>query len=219
MDRATSLEADRIDLSVEPPFELGSATVDPAAHEYRIGTTATRMQPQPIKVLVALHRKTGRVVTREELVDRCWDGRIVGEDVINRAIFLLRQFAKSAGGFEIETVPRAGYRLVTVERSARPRQRGWLYAGVGVAFVAAAIGIVSYRSLEREPAPAALAVAIVPFTAEHGNPMERRLAADTDESLARMLTESGFSVTNPSTGAAAIRPRGHRSDQQQRRRC
>ena len=108
MDLAIPLERRRIDLGSSPSFQLGRAMVDPPAHEYRIGPVATRMQPQPLKVLVALHHKMNQVVTRGELVDRCWDGRIVGEDVINRSISLLRQFAKTSGGFEIQTVPRAG---------------------------------------------------------------------------------------------------------------
>src|SRR5689334_22288690 len=104
MDRAVSLETRRIALAIEPPFALGQAQIDPAAHEITIAGKSGRMQPQTLKVLIALHDKAGRVVSRDELVDRCWDGRIVGEDVINRCISLLRRFAVEAGSFRIETV-------------------------------------------------------------------------------------------------------------------
>ena len=71
---------------------------------------SARMQPQTLKVLVALHDKSGQVVSRDELVDRCWGGRIVGDDVINRCISLLRQFAAESGAVsKSETVPKSGY--------------------------------------------------------------------------------------------------------------
>ena len=193
MDRPISLEARRIDLRIEPPFRLGRLRVDPPAHEYAIDGTACRMQPQTLKVLVALHDKLGQVVTRDELVDRCWDGRIVGEDVINRSISLLRRLA-GEGDFEIETVPRAGYRLREVAAPDARARNYPLVAGLALAAAAAAAGTF-FLVPQRQPSRSAtLAVALVPFTAEHGNAAEKGVATDTDESVTRMLTESGFSV-------------------------
>jgi TolB-like protein/DNA-binding winged helix-turn-helix (wHTH) protein/tetratricopeptide (TPR) repeat protein len=118
MVRPISSTSHRVDLNSEPPFHLGLARIDPQAHEYTIGDSSTRMQPQTLKVLVALHDKAGQVVTRDELVDRCWDGRIVGDDVINRCISLLRPVA-AQGGFSIETIPRSGYRLIEFDVVSR----------------------------------------------------------------------------------------------------
>lgn len=194
MDRPISLEARRVDLSVEPPFELGSARVEPAAHEYAVGGTTTRMQPQTLKVLVALHDKLGEVVTRDELVDRCWDGRIVGDDVINRSISLLRRLADRNGGFKIETVPRAGYRLVVAPAATITKRRYALFGSVAVGAVLLGAGAL-WLALDRQPSPpAALSVTVVPFTAEHADPVERQLASETSQSVARMLAESGFTV-------------------------
>jgi DNA-binding winged helix-turn-helix (wHTH) protein len=120
--------ADRIDLSSEHTFRVGSAIVDPIAHEGTYKGFTERLQPQNLKVLLALARKRETVVTREELIECCWDGRIVGDDVIHRAISTLRQFAARAGGFSIETVPRSGYRLT---ESKRRRHWPWI-AGAAV---------------------------------------------------------------------------------------
>src|SRR5215212_5504762 len=117
MDRPVSLEARRIHLTTSSRFRLGRASIDPAAHEIEIDGRSQRMQPQTLKVLIALHDKSSRVVTRQELIDRCWDGRIVGEDVINRCVSLLRRFENEACGFRIETVPREGYRLTETGRT------------------------------------------------------------------------------------------------------
>jgi len=101
-----------IHLSEEPEFALGTAIVDPAAHEIRFGGEVERIQAQPMRVLVALAQAKGKLLTRDAIAERCWDGRIVGDDVINRAILILRGVARQSGAFEIETIPREGYRLV-----------------------------------------------------------------------------------------------------------
>ena len=64
-------------------------------------------------VLVALHHAGGDVVSRDDLIARCWDGRIVGEDAINRAISRLRDLGhRLDGAFQLETISKVGYRLV-----------------------------------------------------------------------------------------------------------
>jgi Tol biopolymer transport system component/DNA-binding winged helix-turn-helix (wHTH) protein len=64
-------------------------------------------------VLIALHQAGGQVVSRDELIARCWDGRIVGEDAINRAISRVRELGRSLGdAFQLETISKVGYRLV-----------------------------------------------------------------------------------------------------------
>jgi DNA-binding winged helix-turn-helix (wHTH) protein/tetratricopeptide (TPR) repeat protein/TolB-like protein len=209
MDRAISLEARRVELAFEPPFLLGRARIDPPAHEATMAGKATRLQPQNLKVLVALHDKCGQVVTRDELVDRCWDGRIVGEDVINRCISLLRRFAAKNGGFRIETVPRAGYRLI--EASAPPpRKRSWTPAALAAVAATVALAALSvWLSLGRQPirqgVPAAPVVTVVPFTVEDPNdPLERQVAEAAPISISHMLSQSGFPIVladSPQAGA------------------
>src|SRR4051812_20611198 len=112
MDVAAARPSPTIDLTAERPFEIGGAIIEPLSRDASFAGGTERLQPQNLKVLIALVRRRGEVVTREQLVDLCWGGRFIGDDVINRAISTLRQFAERAGGFSIDTVPRAGYRLV-----------------------------------------------------------------------------------------------------------
>ncbi|MGZ2412489.1 tetratricopeptide (TPR) repeat protein [Sphingomonas sp. F9_3S_D5_B_2] len=64
-----------------------------------------------MEVLVALARASGQVVTRDELIDLCWAGRIVTDDAINRVVSRIRQVGAGAN-FTIETITKVGYRLV-----------------------------------------------------------------------------------------------------------
>src|SRR5687767_14793364 len=119
MDRPAARQSLAIDLETEPPFRVGGASIDPVSREAEYAGGHERLQPQTLKVLVVLARHRNQVVTRSVLVDCCWDGRIVGEDVINRCVSLLRDFAERAGGFSIETVPKTGYRLVEAETGGK----------------------------------------------------------------------------------------------------
>ncbi|HYC95706.1 MAG TPA: winged helix-turn-helix domain-containing protein [Sphingomicrobium sp.] len=142
MDRPTAGRGPAIDLENQPAFRAGDATVDPISRNAEYEGGSERLQPQPLKVLVALVQRRNQVVTRAELVECCWDGRIVGDDVINRCISLLRDFAERAGGFAIETVPRTGYRLVEAEERVTVLSRRWWVGLVAVLLViAAAIGL------------------------------------------------------------------------------
>lgn len=65
-----------------------------------------------MQVLLALIDAQGAVVTRDELAQRCWQGRFVAEDSLNAAIAELRKAIRSVGSdIAIETVPKTGYRI------------------------------------------------------------------------------------------------------------
>ena len=142
MEIAVATPAHRIDLAEERTLRVGEASIDPVSREARFGQHVERLQPQNLKVLLALANRRGEVVTREQLVDLCWDGRFVGEDVVNRAISTLRQFAERVGGFEIETVPKAGYRLIEMGEETKPAGAVWIVVVALVAVLLAAVAWV-----------------------------------------------------------------------------
>ena len=141
-----------IELAHVLDFSLGAIRVRPSIREVeRAGKTET-LEPRVMKVLVALTDAGGAVVSRDDLIARCWEGRIVGEDAINRAVGRLRRFLEDRGGgaFTIETIPRVGYRLkadVTLAadaqdaaaRKAHWRAGPWRVAGGGALLLVAAV--------------------------------------------------------------------------------
>lgn len=101
-------------LAHEQAFRIGAAEVRPATREIVHNGTANIVEPRVMQILVALHRAGGGVVSKDDLIKLCWDGRIVGDDAINRVISRLRNVADQAGNdFRIETITKVGYRLVT----------------------------------------------------------------------------------------------------------
>ena len=103
----------QIDLARAAPFRLGPLTVEPALRQVTSVTSET-LEPRVMQVLVALVRAEGGIVSRDDFVRQCWEGRIVGDDSVNRVISRLRRLAEESGGgsFRIETITKVGYRLV-----------------------------------------------------------------------------------------------------------
>lgn len=74
-----------------------------------------------MQVLVTLANARGGVVSRDDLIATCWDGRVVGEDAITLVIVKLRKLAARHGeAFTVETIPRVGYRLAAATAVAPP---------------------------------------------------------------------------------------------------
>ena len=92
-------------------FRLGALEVRPPTREVVGENDTVVLEPRVMQVLVLLAARRGKVVSRADLIDECWAGRVVGDDAINRCIQAIRRLADCCGGFSIRTVARVGYRL------------------------------------------------------------------------------------------------------------
>jgi len=95
-------------------FQIGDWSIDPASRRITQGEKTQRISPKSALVLTVLAEAEGEVVSREDLLDRVWPEVTVGEEVLTQAIAELRRaFRDSARAPRyIETVPKAGYRLL-----------------------------------------------------------------------------------------------------------
>ncbi len=108
-------ESRRIDLAHEAAFRLGVLRADPPLRALRRDDGAEEVvEPRVMQVLVALAAAGGATLSRDDLIQRCWEGRVVGDDAINRVISRLRRSAEGIGqgSFHIETLTKVGYRLI-----------------------------------------------------------------------------------------------------------
>jgi adenylate cyclase len=111
-----------INLADEADFALGSLNVRPSFREVMAGDRTHVLEPRVMQVLVLLARHHGQTVSRDQLVEACWGGVIVGENAIQRCIGLLRKLAEATVAFEIITLARVGYRLNVQADEATSRQ-------------------------------------------------------------------------------------------------
>jgi class 3 adenylate cyclase/tetratricopeptide (TPR) repeat protein len=100
-----------IDLAYQPDFTLGRLRASPPTREIVANGVPATIEPRVMQVLVALARRRGEVVSRNDLIATCWGGRTVSDDAINRCIQAIRRLAEADGGFAVTTLTRIGYRL------------------------------------------------------------------------------------------------------------
>jgi DNA-binding winged helix-turn-helix (wHTH) protein len=95
-------------------FSLGEWEVLPLRGVLRRGDQEERPEPRVFGVLIALAKRNGDLVTRDELVDELWDGRPTSDEPINRCMSQLRGHLgdKSRPHEYVETLTRRGYRLL-----------------------------------------------------------------------------------------------------------
>jgi DNA-binding winged helix-turn-helix (wHTH) protein len=109
---SSTLRATAQPLAARADFRAGDLLIRPSMLSIEGPGGSAKGEPRVIRVLVALADAQGGVLSRDMLLEQCWDGLIVGDDAINRAVAELRRLIASVGGqVEVQTVPRVGYRL------------------------------------------------------------------------------------------------------------
>lgn len=158
----------QVNLAREPEFTLGGAGVQPSSREIAFDGVRETVEPRVMQVLVALARRRGEVVTRDELIEQCWDGRIVGEDAINRCLAKVRRLTERMRGVTLETIPRVGYRLADTAGSeaATPRRARRRLAPVaaGLALLVVLLGGLAFNVSQRDERVSSPTFAVLPFT-------------------------------------------------------
>lgn len=104
-------------------YRFGGAEFDEARFELSVGGLPVELERRPIEVLALLLRHAGEVVTKEELFESVWAGRVTVENVLANAVAKLRKGLGEANADRIVTQARVGYRLTgPVERVAVGRR-------------------------------------------------------------------------------------------------
>ena len=72
------------------------------------------LQPQAFSLLVYLIENAGRVVSKDEIFDTVWQGRVVGDATLHSRINALRRALGDDGTSQsvIKTLPRQGFRFL-----------------------------------------------------------------------------------------------------------
>lgn len=98
-------------------WSFGNVVLDEAALELSVAGDVVALEPKPLELLRVLVRRPGEVVTKDELLDAVWPGRVVTEGVLGKAIAKLRMALDDEDGQLIRTAHGYGYRLVAEVRA------------------------------------------------------------------------------------------------------
>jgi len=102
-------------------YQSGNFSLDTGSYGFARDGIKQAIEPQVFDLLVYLMENRDRVVTRDELLDNLWDGRIVSESALNGRLKMARKSVGDNGKQQriIKTIYRRGYQFIA-DVSTRP---------------------------------------------------------------------------------------------------
>jgi DNA-binding winged helix-turn-helix (wHTH) protein/TolB-like protein len=185
-------------------FSLGDWAILPAQRILQRGDQVERPEPMVFDVLLALARRNGDLVTKDELIDEVWHGRAFSDEVIQQKISQLRGHLGDKKSYRyIGTLPRKGYQLlmplklhVQEDPAAVPPAPGdaWSERRWKAVALAVVLGFLLTMWISRpdmwapdsEP-PASCSLAVLPIENLSGDPNNLYIAEGIKNALAQRL--------------------------------
>jgi TolB-like protein/Flp pilus assembly protein TadD len=165
---------------------FGEHVVDVDRRELYWGAERVALEPQVFDLLVYLVQNHNRVVSRDDLLDAVWDGRIVSESTVTSRISAVRKAIGDSGAAQqlIRTVPRKGIRFVGVVREEQKT------AGP---VDAQPMAVRNLQSLPAVPSaetksPPRLSIVVLPFVNLSRDPEQEYFADGVTEDLTTELS-------------------------------
>jgi TolB-like protein/tetratricopeptide (TPR) repeat protein len=160
--------------------------LDTDRRELRRASALVSIEPQVFDLLEFLVRNRERVVTKDDLIDSVWHGRIVSESTLSTRINAARSAIDDSGEQQrlIKTLARKGIRFVGEVREVR--------AQTAAGTTAAVAGRVPDTAGSWDEAPALTlpdkpSIAVLPFTNMSGDPEQEYFADGMVEEITTAL--------------------------------
>ena len=198
-------------------FRFSNHELDPRQHELRRGGELVHLEPQVFDLLVFLLQNRDRIVSKDEILDAVWDGRIVSEAALSSRINAARKAVGDTGNEQavIRTFHKRGFRFIgeaIEEPEGRPthvpRTQG------GATYKSPAVEEATYEA-NSEPLPEVgkPSIAVLPFVNLSLEPEHEYFAYGLTEDVIRLLgrnrwlTVSRATRRAPQSCKAKMRPR------------
>jgi TolB-like protein len=141
----------------EVQFIFSDCVLDPDRRELTRNARPVSIGPKVFDVLLYLVRNRERVVSKDDLLDAVWAGRIVSESTMNSHINAVRQAIGDSGSEQrlIKTVARKGFRCIAEVAETPPPSSSDVSAGFA--------NIKDARSADALAIPKSPSIAVLPF--------------------------------------------------------
>lgn len=141
-------------------YRFGAFELDLAAVELRADGIARSLEPQVFRLLALLIENHGRLVSRDEIIEKVWDGRVVSDAAVASRVKSARQAIGDDGLGQrfIKTIHRRGFRFVADVKFVRG-DSACLSSDTSSPDATQSVGVL-VRQLERMSRPS---IAVLPF--------------------------------------------------------
>jgi TolB-like protein/DNA-binding winged helix-turn-helix (wHTH) protein len=186
-----------------PDFYVEEWLVEPSLNRLSRGTLVSHLEPKAMQVLVCLSQTPGKVVSKHELISVVWPDTFVTEQVLTRAVWLLRQAFGEQGRELIQNVPKGGYRLIAVVRPreaaasehspheiAEVAHRGFHRPGLYTLVVCTGLAVVAltlYFAFRQKDLSRPPVIAVLPFENLSGDAAQEYLSDGLTEEMVSQI--------------------------------
>ncbi|AFL50194.1 TolB-like protein [Sinorhizobium fredii] len=162
-------------------FAFGDYVLDPERRELTLRSQVVTVGPQVFDLLLHLIMNRDRVVSKDDLLQAVWSGRIVSESTITSHINAVRKAIGDSGEEQrlVRTVARKGFRFI---------------GEIGEALQTGGAGTVGHASSESSEPPSALvlpdkpSITVLPFQNLSGDPEQEYFADGVVEDIIAALS-------------------------------
>jgi TolB-like protein/Tfp pilus assembly protein PilF len=168
-------------------FHFGNHVIDLGRRELRRGQELIAIEPQVFDLLVHLLKNRDRVVSKDDLIEVVWGGRIVAESTLTSRINAVRKAIADDGVQQrfVRTYARKGLRFVgDVREVAEPRSDGSHDTHGQSAALAGGGAIAANEALDSTGKPT---VAVLPFRNLSGDPEQEYFSDGMTEDIITAL--------------------------------
>ena len=165
------------------PFVFGDCVLDPDRRELTRGSEVVSIGPKVFDLLVHLVRNRERVVSKDDLLQTVWDGRIVSELTLTSHINAVRKAIGDSGEDQrlIRTLARKGFRFIGTVEELQPPDDANNSSKIGFAKPDA-------TSAQVLALPEKASIAVLPFLNLSGDPEQEYFADGVVEDIISALS-------------------------------
>ena len=154
------------------------------------GADPVSIAPQVFDLLNYLIRNRARVVSKDDLINTVWNGRVVSDAALTTRLNVARSVIGDSGEMQrlIKTLPRKGFRFVgTVQEAQRPADAA-LTAEFGEESSQNIARAHNGGAMSNSPATPRLSIVVLPFANIGGDPEQDYFVDGVTESLTTDLS-------------------------------
>jgi TolB-like protein/Tfp pilus assembly protein PilF len=148
-------------------YRFGGFSFDPDRCELRSGDVEVPLEPQVLALLALLIENRHRLVGKDEIVERVWEGRFITDAAIASRIKTLRQALDDDGAAQriVRTVRKLGFRFVAEVEAPPPAEPA------------------ARAHAPEQPVAARPSIAVLPFSGVGGGQLASRMAEAVSHDL------------------------------------